>query len=151
MENKNNNLAILKKSKRIFMRMIPFVPIPELMELFENLDRSNSEIDGKISNAYNSLKETSDLINELEIELSSRTENILKLKEEYEKYKGLSEIKKDEAKAIILQLEQSIGKNRNKELLRNFTISIISGLIIFVLGIWLSPYIQSFLGIASTK
>ena len=65
---------------RALLKSIPLLPRPELYDIIEDLKRSRTSIDEKIQRAYNSLQETSLLINELEESLKERTEKLLFLR-----------------------------------------------------------------------
>ena len=142
---KINNIGVMKKVSRLLLRSIPFIPVPELFDILSEINKSNDSMNMKIENAYNSLRETTDLINDLENDLTNRTENITKLKTEYEKYANLAKIEESEAKALINQLESTFNKGKNKERVISIIISLGCGLIIFLLGIWVSPTITNFL------
>ena len=132
---------------RALLRSIPLLPGPELYDIIEDLKRSRTSIDEKIQRAYNSLQETSILINELEESLKERTEKLIFLRREYERYSKLAEVEEDKARALIQQLELSLGKTRNRERWVSLLISLIAGIIVFIVGILLSPIIRTWLGI----
>ena len=56
-------------------------------------------------------------------------------------------MEEDKARALIQQLELSLGKTRNRERWVSLLISLIAGIIVFILGILLSPIIRTWLGI----
>ena len=132
---------------RALLRSIPLIPGPELYDIIEDLKKSRTSIDEKIQKAYNSLQTTSKLINELEESLKERTEKLIYLRQEYERYSKLAEMEEDKARALIQQLELSLGKTRNHERWVSLFINLIAGIIVFILGILLSPIIRTWLGI----
>lgn len=134
---------------RLFLRNIPIIPGPELYDIIEDLKKSRSSIDAKINQAYDSLKETSSLIHQLESELNERTEKVTKLRDEYKRYSELAALEEEKAESIIKQLEISLGKGKNAERWISFIINIIAGIILFIFGICAGPYLTKLLGITS--
>lgn len=130
---------------RALLRSIPLLPGPELYDIIEDLKRSRTSIDEKIHKAFNSLQETSKLINELEESLKERTEKVIYLRQEYERYSKLAEMEEGNAGALIQQLEISLGKTRNSERWVSLLLNLIAGFIIFILGFLLSPIIRTWL------
>ena len=139
--------SITKRIIQVFLRQIPLIPAPELYDLIEDLKRSRTSIDEKIRKAYDSLQETSGLIGELEGSLKEKTEKLAFLRQEYGRYSKLAEVEEDKARALIQQLELSLGKGRKRERWISLVINLITGIIIFILGILLSPIIRTWLGI----
>jgi len=140
-----------KISKYIFMailRSIPLSPASELYDLIAELNKSRTDIDQKIQKAFESLQETSELLKELESSLKERTEKVNFLRHECDRYSKLAELEEDKAKVIIEQLELSLGKGRNRERWASLLISLIAGLIVFVLGIWFGPHLTKLLGLS---
>ena len=133
---------------RTLLRPIPLIPAPELYELIKDLKRSRTSIDEKIQKAFDSLQETTGLIGELEKSLKEKTEKLTSLRQEYERYSKLAAVEEDKARALIQQLELSLGTGRKRERGVSLVINLIVGIIIFILGIWLSPIIRAWLGIS---
>ena len=138
---------ILERLFRIFLRTVPVLPGPELYDLILDLGKSRSDLDEKISRAQNSLAETSNLIEELELGLEERITKLNRLKKEYEKYSQLAEVEEEKAKAIIQQIELAIGRGKGKERTISLALNIFAGIVVFVLGILLGPYLTKLLGI----
>ncbi len=131
---------------RALLRSIPLLPGPELYDIVKDLKRSRTSIDEKIQKAYTSLVETSKLIDELEKNLKERTEKLIFLRQEYERYSKLAEVEEGNSRALIQQLELSLGKTRNRGYWMSLLISFITGIIVFIFGILLSPIIRTWLG-----
>lgn len=134
------------KNLRILTLLLKSLPIPTfffrpepLLEALKELERSDTTIDIKIQKVNESLQETSQIIKELESELIERSKNLELLQIEYEKYSKLAEIEKDKAAALLAQVDHSVNKGKRSERWASFWISSISGIIIFVLGLILSP------------
>lgn len=140
--------SILSKNlSRILLRMVPFVPGPELYDLLNDLTKSRTSLDQKITKAYDSLQETSTLISELEEGLKERVSKVEKLRQEYEHYSKLAEVEEENAKALVKQLEITIGKGKNRERIISLFLNLLAGLIVFVLGVFAGPYLTTWLGI----
>lgn len=109
------------------------------VDVFDELNKSNNITNEKIDKAFNSLKETSILLEELQKDLTERTEMVSKLKNDYEHYSKLSEIEKENIKPILLELSKTVNKGKGRERWISFAINIIAGILLFILGVWLSP------------
>lgn len=142
---------IRKSTKRILMRALwrslPILPGPDIYDLFVDLRRSRKSVDEKIQQALESLQDASRLVDELEDSLAERTRKLNTLREEVDRYSKLAEIEEDKAKAIVQQLELSVNKGKSVERWVSFAINIIAGLLLFVLGLVLSPVVKSWFGL----
>lgn len=140
-----------KKIIRLILRTLPIIPGPELYDIFTDLDEGKKSINKKIDKAYSSLRETSELINDLECDLVERTEKIKELKEKYEDYSKLAEIEEEKIQPLLKQLDKTVGKGKIAERLISFFINIIAGIFIFILGVWASPKVNSWINNDSKK
>lgn len=136
----------------MYLPLISFEPVPiaipfPLMTLFDDVSRSRQTIDSKIREANDSLGRTMDVIDELRNLLKEKTAELAVLKTESEKYAKLASVEKRKARAVIEEVEQSLAKRKGRERLERLVISVVAGLIVFVLGILLGPGIRSFLGL----
>ena len=142
---------IRKSTKRILMRALwrslPILPGPDIYDLFVDLRRSRKSVDEKIQQALESLQDASRLVDELEDSLAERTRKLNTLHQEVDRYSKLAEIEEDKAKAIVQQLELSVNKGKNVERWVSFAINIIAGLLLFILGLALSPMVKSWFGL----
>jgi hypothetical protein len=86
-------------------------------------------------------------VDELEDSLAERTSKLNTLRQEVDRYSKLAEIEEGKAQAIVQQLELSINKGKNVERWISFAINIIAGLLLFILGLILSPVVKSWLGL----
>jgi len=127
---------------RLLLRSVPIIPAPELYDIFSDLQQSKKSINEKIDKAYNSLKDTSDLIEDLQRDLSDRTEKVKQLRDEYERYSKLAEIEEEKIKPLLIELDKTVNKWKGIERWFSFGINIIAGIILFELGIWLGPKIS---------
>ena len=145
MVNKNKSKEIgarlLNAVGKSILNIVPIFPKGELHSIFLDLTQSKKSIDQKIEKALISLNETSELIQELETDLSNRMNSLKELKITYERYSKLAEIEEEKIKPLMEQLEMTMGKGKNLERIVSFGINILAGLILFVLGIWASPYV----------
>jgi len=143
MENKNKKKInkLLSAIGKELLNLIPIFPGGQLHSIILDLTQSKKSIDQKIEKALTSLNETSELINELETDLSNRVKKLNELKTTYERYSKLAEIEEEKVKPLMEQLEMTMGKGKNFERAVSFGINILAGLILFFLGIWASPYV----------
>lgn len=121
----------------------------EFSYLLEDLTENEQSFSRKIDQAYDSLQDTSHLIERLETELDSKIKNITKLKEEYKRYSELAQIEEGKARALMSQLDISLNKGKVSERIIAFIINIVAGIILFVAGIWASPFVKEFIGITT--
>lgn len=138
--------AVSRQFTRVALRMLPFLPGPELVDLVKELSYNRSSLDQKVQKAYSSLQETSRLVSELEDSLQESADKINKLRSEYEHYSKLAEVEEEKANALIKQLEFSLDRRSRRERWISLAINLIAGLIIFVLGILSGPTIKIWLG-----
>jgi len=134
--------SMTNKILRLLLRSVPIIPAPELYDIFNDLQESKKSVNEKIDKAYNSLKDTSDLIEDLQKDLTDRTEKIKQLRDEYERYSKLAEIEEEKIKPLLIELDKTLNKGKNIERWISFGINVIAGIILFVLGIWLGPKIS---------
>jgi hypothetical protein len=125
----------------------PFTVGINLVDIFEDLNESRTSIDNKIKKAYESLQNTSDLLEEIEILLVEKNKKLVTLREEYERLSALAQVEEDKAKAVIKQLESTLNKDRTREHWISFFLEIIAGLLVFFTGVLLSPIIKVWFGI----
>jgi len=64
---------------KLLLSSIPLIPAPEFYDIFNDLKKSKQDINDKINKAYASLKETSELVYELQNDLTERTSQVKKL------------------------------------------------------------------------
>ncbi|WP_324656676.1 hypothetical protein [Bacillus cereus] len=123
-----------------------------IIEMLNDLKESETSIDTKIQKVNASLKETSQIIKELETEFTERTQKLELLQIEYERYSKLAAIEQEKASALLSQVDHSVNKGKRSERWIGFWLGIASGLIIFILGLIvtpiLTPWITNFLGIS---
>ncbi len=134
------------KVARLVLRTVPILPGPEIYDLLKDLQRSRGELDQKVKRAASALQDASTLVTELQGELTDRVEQVGKLKSEYERYQQLATIEEEKAKALIEQLQQALGAGCSRERWIALAINLVAGIIVFVLGVWLSPWIKTFFG-----
>ncbi|MGN4756446.1 hypothetical protein ACTFRK_11210 [Bacillus cereus group sp. MYBK227-2] len=155
-KNKNIKQLNMKQLNKIFKKNLLqalVTPTPTLLqEIFNELHESEVSIDSKIEKVNASLKETSQIIKELEIELTERAQRLDLLQIEYERYSKLAAIEQEKASALLSQVDHSVNKGKRSERWAGFWISTLSGLFIFILGLILSPiltpWITNLLGIS---
>ena len=89
------------------------------------------------------------LIAELEDGLKDRVSKVERIREEYDRYSALAEIEEDKAKALVTQLELTVGKGKFRERAISLLLNITAGLIVFAFGVFASPYLREWLGLAT--
>ncbi|MEM5546926.1 hypothetical protein [Pseudoalteromonas fuliginea] len=123
----------------------------EFEYLLEDLTENEESLGRKIDQAHSSLKDTSRLVEKLESELNLKIDKVTLLKLEYERYSALAELEEDKARALLTQLDLSLNKGKASERIIAFFINLGAGVLIFITGIWASPYMTSlFYGVSGT-
>lgn len=149
---KNNNAindiinAFKLVAKQILASTTASLPL-NIVELLDEISRSRTTVDAKIKNAYDSLKETTVLVNELENIINEKTEKVAKLQEQFETYSKLAEIEENKARPLLEQVNLSIGRGKWTERWANFIISSITGAVFLIIGILFGDKIKHFFGI----
>jgi len=136
------------KVARLLLRSLPILPAPEIYDLLKDLQQSRGQLDQKVKRAASALHDASTLVAELQGELTEKVDQVAKLKVEYERYQQLSTIEEQKAKALIEQLHLALGTGRSRERWIAFAINLAAGITVFLLGVWLSPWIRRLFGIA---
>lgn len=139
--------TLVNQLLRVILRMLPLLPGPELFDLVVEIQRSRSALDEKVHQATDSLRKSADLVSELERVLQDRLEKIERLRSEYERLSKLADVEEDQARALIQQLEMVVGRGRGMERLIALALNLVAGIIVFVLGIILGPWLISLLRI----
>ncbi|MDH3891755.1 MAG: hypothetical protein OEV49_11785 [candidate division Zixibacteria bacterium] len=114
---------------------LPFIPVPELYDLFLDLRRSEGDVDQQVTEAIDSLRKTTNLVDRLEGGLKERSEKLARLREDYNKLSSLANIERENAEAFVKQLEETVGKGKSKDRWLSLGFSLLSGLVFFILGI----------------
>lgn len=135
------------KVARLLLRTLSPSPMLEIYNLIKELQRSPEQLSEKVTRIISSLEEASTLVEDLQRELTQRTEQIQKLKKQHERYQHLAMVQGESAKALIAQLQKIMDKERSRERWIAVAINIGAGFAVFVLGVWLSPSLKTFFGI----
>lgn len=139
-----------EKLLRLALRMIPFsAGGPELLDIVRDLRGWGSDLDTKVDKASESLKQASALIAELDAELTARTSTVEDLRRRYEKYKALASVGEKETKALLGEVEEILLRTQRKERWIGFGLSLLGGIVIFLLGVLLGPVIRQRLGVTA--
>jgi len=137
------NYATQDKVLRLLMRWImPIVPLPEIFDLLRDIRRSQEDIDLQVEEAIVSIQKTSTLVSRLEESLKERAAKLEHLQNEHQRYSELAEIEASKAESLLREIEDTLGRNAGQERWIAFGINIGAGLILFVLGLFLSGPLQ---------
>ncbi|WPD23158.1 MAG: hypothetical protein SD837_01070 [Candidatus Electrothrix scaldis] len=136
----------LAKIANAYVRITPniFGIGVDISALLSHLKNDHSaEIEEKAELAVNALKEATAFVSELEKSINVEIKKVTSLKEEYEKYQNLASISEEQSKALIKQLEYYQDQGKGKERLIALLINIVAGVLVFILGVFLSPFLTS--------
>ncbi len=92
--------STLDKTFKVFLRAIPIVPVPELLEVFKDFADSKDSMNRKIEEASISLKKSFELIEDLRKELKNKADSLEELKIKYQEY--LKNTEDEELKKNVL-------------------------------------------------
>jgi hypothetical protein len=70
---------------------------------------------------------------------------VKRLSDEYDRYSKLAEIEQEKIQPLLIELDKTVNKGKYQERWVGFVINIVSGILIFFLGIWLGPKISTIL------
>lgn len=96
--------STLDKTLKFFLRAIPVIPVPELLEVFKDITDSKDSINRKIEVANSSLKKSFVLIEELQKELKEKADTLNELKNKYEEYLNEAESQGSKTNALTTKL-----------------------------------------------
>ena len=119
----------------------------DLQKILGAIRGGGPEIKIKAEQAASALQEASKIVVELQEAIESEAQRVDILKAEYEKYQGLAAIEEKQAKALMIELDQKLNEGRGRERLIALGINLLAGIIVFVLGVALSPYVKTILGL----
>jgi hypothetical protein len=117
------------------LRMIPIVPGNEAKTLVDALLSKDTEIDQKVDQVLKSLKETSTVIDQLEVAVKGKMERLTKIQTEYNTYEQLTELTQEQVRAISEMMQRTIERNRPKEIFTALSIHLSVGIIFLVAGV----------------
>lgn len=140
--NKSTGDALL----RVALRALPLIPAPEMYDLIRSVGKSERDLDREIRDAFDALSRSSNLVDDLGVVLREREQKLLILRKEYERISELSKMTQAQADAVSKSLELALGRSARRERLIAFGINIITGLIIFVVGVYASDWIKGLVG-----
>lgn len=118
----------------------------DILVLVSKINSSQRDLDQQVEEAMEALTTSTQLISNLESSLEQRARKLNELKEEYQRVASLAELTKEQGEAVAKTLEQTLGKSQSRERWIAFGINIVAGLVIFVLGVFLSDWIQELPG-----
>lgn len=135
------------KRKRITRHMLNLLPFgrtaTELYDLVSSIQSSQEDLDKQVEEAVEALTRSTDLITNLETSMKERAEKLKKLQQEYDQISELAKITEKQGEAIAIKLKEVVGQNRTRDRIVSFLISIAAGLIIFILGVFMSDWVSN--------
>ena len=145
----NGRMKALKRVTKevsfvLLKAVMPFGTGDDIVGIVRNLNTSQKDLNRQVEEAVGALTKSTQLITELEGSLGERAKELAKLQIEYKRVSELASLTEEQSKAVTEQLEQTMGKNRRKQLLVAFILNLTAGLVIFILGVFTSDWIKSF-------
>jgi hypothetical protein len=118
----------------------------DLRTLLRDIKGDAPEIEKKAEKAAAALQEAALVVGDLKQSIEAEVQRVEVLKSEHEKYKSLAAIEEKNAKAIMTQLEEKLNEGKGRERWIALVINLVAGIIIFVLGVLVSPYLTKAFG-----
>ena len=118
----------------------------DLSALRKALQESPGDLESKAARAAQALHEAAAVVSQLQSSIAAEVERVDSLKKDYEKYKNLASTEGKKARAFIQQVQESLGHGRSRERWIALGINVVAGLVVFVLGVLLSPLVKQLLG-----
>lgn len=146
---KDKSHQFLKQVIDIYASIIPgrSIWISALEPLLKDLNQqSKYDNSAKVECAVKALTEASELVDELQTDISERAEKMAKIQEQYEHYIKLSAVSKEDSDVLVRQINETFVRGRSRERWIAFCISLIAGILVFVLGIFFGPKITTWFG-----
>lgn len=91
-----------------------------------------------LGDAIAALQSASRFVQELEDDLQARTSQLLVLQERYEHLEQLTAVEQEKARAILGEVEETIGRGRRREYVAAFVINAVVAGLFFGLGLWVA-------------
>lgn len=123
---------------RLLLRPIPFLPGPEIYDLWRAISKSQSAFDKQVAEAVEALHNTSSLVATLQQGVEEKMSKLKQLQQEHEKYSELAQIEAKKAEALLKQVETTLGKEQKKERWIALAMHLGAGLLFFILGVAVS-------------
>ncbi len=118
----------------------------EILVLLSKVNSSQRDLDQQVEEAMEALTKSTQLISNLEASLEQRGRKLNELKDEYQRVATLAELTREQGEAVAKTLEQTLGKSQVRERWIAFGVNIVAGLILFVLGVFLSDWVRELPG-----
>ena len=88
-----------------------------------------------LTQAIEALRQASALVQDLEMELELRTSQLVELQSAYEHYSQLTAVEEDKARALLGEVEKSVGRGRRRDYAIALVINVVVAGAFFVLGV----------------
>ena len=104
--------------------------------------RTEVDLDKQVEEAFDALSKSSKLIEDLGAALREREEKLTLLKAEHRRISELSALTQPQAEAVAMSLQKVLGQASKRERVYAFIINLAAGLLIFLLGVIASDWIN---------
>ncbi len=128
----------MKRAIELFSSFSIF-PSQPILTAMERLLEGPEALGSKIQEASESLLETKQLLQELEWTLEERAGKLRRIQEQYERYSKLASTEKEKSDAFLRELKATVRKER----LVSLAITIVGGIVVFFIGVFLSPLVKA--------
>ena len=95
---------------RLILRLVPFVPAPELFDVFKAYAQKQRDIDQKVKAAVDAIAQSGELVDELEHTLKARQERLTRIQKEYSDLSELIKVTQPQADAVSNKLRNILGE-----------------------------------------
>jgi hypothetical protein len=124
---------------------MPFFSIASnvTLDLLSDLKSRQRDFDTQVTDAVQSLRNTSTLISELQKGVEERMTELQQLRQEHDRYSQLAQIEATKAEALLKEIARTLGKERRTERWVALAMHLGVGFLFFALGVVLSDSLKS--------
>ncbi len=112
------------------------------LDLLSDIKSRQRDFDTQVTEAVQSLRNTSTLISELQNGVEERMTKLQELRQEHDRYSQLAQIEATKAEALLKEIEKTLGKERKTERWVALAMHVGVGFLFFVLGVLLSDSLK---------
>ena len=118
-----------------------------LYDAFRTITTTKDELNSRVALAAAALSNASSVLADLQTTLSTQIRDVSFLQEEYKRYQALAAVEEGKARAVLAEVRSVVDEGKGRERWIALAINLVAGLVLFVLGVWLSPVVRKLLGV----
>lgn len=136
---KRKRREVLERIVKLYMEGIqeilaPSFPYGKLLQIFQDVVKTRTDIDERVQNAIESLRGTSSLLGELERLMNQESNKVIAVHAEYEKYSKWADEAKRDSRPFLDAIKTTMNKGKWRDRLIAAVISFLVGMGVTALG-----------------